>query len=221
MKDFLNLLQSFLLIVYCIFGSAAFLKYLLLEERSVSRSRKTKKTEPRRQRPKPIPVPTEEPAVPAAEHTQPFRQPEPQTVPERAPAGEPIQYPQDPPPGVPASAYEVANPGYKLSDGYRLQLQPSDDGVLLASSLGDAVCVYVQPGLEDASVNLKWLGLKHLYDMYDQNGNLYRVLPDGRLRIQNLQPAVCAQYGSNLTLQSKGRLFVTRIDEEGCINQGY
>ena len=134
-------------------------------------------------------------------------------MPERAPVPEPIQYPQNPPPGTPELSYEVANPGYKLTEGYSLQLQPSAYGVLRAYKIGDAICVYVLAGLEDASVDLKRLGLLQLYDMYDQYGNQYRVLPMGRLRIKNHQPALCMEYGSNLTLLSKGRLLVIPVDE--------
>ena len=224
MKAFLELLQTILLIVYCIFGSAAFLKYLLQEERGSSSSHPKKRSSQSRQRPKAHPAPAAAPAqqappVQMPETPVPEAPPEPQRLPERIP--EPAGYPPEPPPGVPTGVYEVANPGYKLSDGYQLQLQPSSDGVLLACLVGDTFCVYVQPGLEEAGVNLKWFGLQHLYDMYDKNGKLHRSLPDGRLRIQNLQPAVCARYGSNLTLISRGKLVVLPIGETAYTNQGF
>lgn len=225
MKDFLDLLQSLFLTMYCFLGSAAFLKYLLREEQSSSRPRQAKQERVRRHRTPPV-LP-EEPAdgericdPPAAEHPPVRRQQELHPLPERPAAPEPVRYPHNPPPGVLGQPYEVANPGYKLSKGYSLQLYPSGDGVLRAYRIGDAICVYVQPDLEDDSTNIKRLGLMQLYDMYDQNENQYRVLPAGYLRIINYQPAVCAEYGNNLTLLSKGRSVVIPVDETAYMKQG-
>ena len=227
MKDFLDLLQSLCIIIYCFLGSAAFLKSLLREERSSSRPRPAKQGQVRR-RPRPAPVLTEDaaedgriPKPPAAEYTPvPWPQ-EPHPVSERPSAPEPVRYPQTPPPGALGQPYEVANPGYKLSKGYSLQLHPSPDGVLMAYRIGDGICVYAQPNLEDDSTNIKRLGLMQLYDMYDQNENPYQTLPTGYLRITNYQPAVCTEYGSNLTLLHKGRLVVIPVAETVYMNQGF
>lgn len=217
MKDFLNVLQSLFVIVYCFLGSAAFVKYLLGEERGSSRNRQAKHKRTRKpavtlELPEDSAQSPRTPEAPAEPGIPVPRQQEPQPESERALVPEPIQYPQNLPPGAPELSYEVANPGYKLTEGYSLQLQPSAYGVLRACRIGDAICVYVQTGLEDASADIKRLGLLQLYDMYDQYGNQYRVLPMGCLRIRNHQPALCMECGSNLTLLSKGRLLVIPVD---------
>lgn len=226
MKDFLDLLQSLCIIIYCFLGSAAFLKSLLREERSSSRTTPAKQGQVRR-RPTPRLNLTEEteaepiPKSPAAEQPPAPVPQVPYPVLEQPAAPEPVQYPCTPPPGWSGQPYEIANPGYKLNNGYSLQLHPSSDGVLMAYRIGDEICVYVQPNLEDDSTNIQLLGLQYLYDMYNQHEKPYRVLPKGYLRITNYQPAVCAEYGSNLTLLHKGRLVVIPVEETVYMNQGF
>lgn len=227
MKDFLDLLQSLCIIVYCFLGSAAFLRSLLREEHSSSRPTPAKREQVRR-RPKSNPPLTEDgneeermPKSPAAEQTLVSVPQKPHLVSEQPAAPEPVRYPFTPPPGVSGQPYEIANPGYKLTNGYNLQLHPAPDGVLMAYRIGDGICVYVQPNLEDDSTNIQLLGLRYLYDMYDQYEKPYRVLPKGCLRISNYQPAVCTEYGSNLTLLHKGRLVVIPVEETVYMNQGF
>ena len=227
MKDFLDLLQSLCIIVYCFLGSAAFLRSLLWGGQSSSRSTPAKREKVRR-RPKPDLSLAEDgneddrlPKAPAAELPLAPVSQKPHTVSEQPAVLEPVQYPCTPPPGWSGQPYEIANPGYKLTNGYNLQLHPSPDGVLMAYRIGDEICVYVQPNLEDDSTNIQLLGLRYLYDMYDQCEKPYRVLPKGCLRITNYQPAVCTEYGSNLTMLRKGCLVVIPVEETVYMNQGF
>lgn len=226
MKDLLDLLQSLCIIVYCFLGSAAFLRSLLRGEHSSSRPTPAKQVQVRR-RPNPNLNLKEEdeeeriPKSPAAEQPPTPAPQVPHSVLEQPAAPEPDQYPCTPPPGWSGQPYEIANPGYKLTDGYNLQLHPSPDGVLMAYRIGDEICVYVQPDLEDDSTNIQLLGLRYLYDMYDQYEKPYRVLPKGCLRITNYQPAVCTEYGSNLTMLRKGCLVVIPVEETIYMNQGF
>lgn len=205
MKNLLDLLQSVSVLVFCALGSAAFLKYLLCPPQRPSRSQAA----PRASKAAagcPGAAPPQTRIEPA-----PARPPVPPPPPDIAPAqAEPAPpaplYPQTPPRELPATPYEVANPGYKLSDGFCLQLRPSACGVLLAYSISSVTCVYIQPGLEDASVDLKRQGIGQLYDLYDRSGKPYQALPQGVLRLTNIQPALCRAYGENLALVTKGRL---------------
>lgn len=214
MKDVLELLQSLLSLLFLALGSAAFLKYLLPNPSQIALPQSSPGKRIRASRE--TGTPKAEPIGTAPEHTAPepvsaasaaaHHPPQAHVQPPKPPA--PV-YPRNPPHGIPILTYEVANPGLKRSDGFPLQLQPSSCGILLACRVHSAICVYVQPGLEDDASDLKRQYLSQLYDLYDPSGAPLQTLPRGFLRISNLQPALCAEYGANLTLLAKGRVSVT------------
>ena len=208
---------AFLAAVFHILGSVAALRYLLsgsTQRREPFKGRRERPNFPRTEMNSAYDDEELNSRVDAilADYQKP-RPPARSTVRSPAPsAAQPIRYdfPPDPPTHAFVTHCAVVNPNFQLAPGHSLELRPTANGIMEVCDIDGVLVVYVKKNLEDVGVDLKRLGLLSVFEICDESDMLLQDFPSGRLRLLNLKPAICAEYGDNLRLVEKGRLLVKR-----------